>query len=79
VFAILGLRAMYFLLAGSYAKFAYLKIGLAFVLGFVGCKMILSDIYPIPAGVSLGVIATILAASIAWSIRATQDPPAADP
>ena len=71
IFAILGLRAMYFLLAGVMDRFAYLKPGLAMVLVFVGTKMMLTEIYKIPIGVSLGVVAGILAVSIAASIIVT--------
>jgi tellurite resistance protein TerC len=63
MFAILGLRSLYFLLAGVIPRFAYLKIGLAFVLIFVGVKMLLMDVYPVPIAVSLTVIAGILALS----------------
>jgi tellurite resistance protein TerC len=68
VFAILGLRSLYFLLANVIDKFQYLKIGLAFVLTFVGIKMVMVDIYKIPVGISLGVIASILAVSVLASI-----------
>jgi tellurite resistance protein TerC len=74
VFAILGLRSLYFLLANVMDKFQYLKIGLAFVLTFVGIKMVLVDIYKIPVGISLGVIASILAISVLaslWKARAS--------
>jgi len=64
VFAILGLRSLYFLLAGVLDKFYYLKLGLSFVLAFVGTKMVIVDIYKIPIGLSLGVIASILAISV---------------
>ncbi|MEO8603440.1 MAG: TerC family protein [bacterium] len=64
IFAILGLRSMFFLLAGVMDRFAYLKVGLAFVLMFVGVKMVLMDIFKIPIGVSLGIIGAILATSI---------------
>ena len=57
VFAILGLRSLYFLLAGVIDKFYYLKLGLSVVLAFVGTKMVIVDIYKIPVGFSLGVIA----------------------
>lgn len=71
VFAILGLRSLYFLLAGVVDKFHYLKLGLSVVLVFVGVKMLIVDIYKIPIALSLGVIATILTASIVGSwIRA---------
>jgi tellurite resistance protein TerC len=69
VFAILGLRSLYFVLAGVIQKFVYLKLGLAGVLVFVGAKMALVDVYKIPSAVSLGVIATILAVSIIASLR----------
>jgi tellurite resistance protein TerC len=69
VFAILGLRSLYFLLAGVVDKFYYLKLGLSVVLVFVGAKMMLVDIYKIPVGLSLGVIFIILAISIAASLR----------
>ena len=59
IFAILGLRALYFLLAGVMDRFRYLKFGLAVILVFVGAKMLLSDFYKIPIGVSLGVVAGI--------------------
>jgi len=68
VFAILGLRSLYFLLANVMDKFQYLKIGLAFVLTFVGTKMVLVDLYKIPVGISLGVIASILAISVLASL-----------
>ncbi|HET9910275.1 MAG TPA: TerC family protein [Anaerolineales bacterium] len=68
VFAILGLRSLYFLLANVMDKFQYLKIGLAFVLTFVGVKMVLVDLYKIPVGISLGVIASILAISVLASL-----------
>jgi tellurite resistance protein TerC len=68
VFAILGLRALYFLLAGVIDRFHYLKIGLAAVLVFVGIKMLIVDFYKIPIGRSLGVIALMLAASTAASL-----------
>ena len=68
IFAILGLRALYFLLAGILEMFRYLKVGLAFVLCFVGVKMMLVDFYKIPIGVSLGVVAGILAIAILASL-----------
>jgi tellurite resistance protein TerC len=68
VFAILGLRALYFLLADVMDKFQYLKFGLAAVLTFVGTKMVIVDIYKIPVGVSLGVVAAILTLSILASL-----------
>lgn len=68
IFAILGLRSMYFLLAGVVEKFHYLKLGLSLVLIFVGCKMALVDVYKMPILASLGVIAGILAASVVGSL-----------
>ena len=68
VFAILGLRALYFLIAGVLDLFVYLRIGLGVVLGFVGVKMLLVDVYPIPIGLSLGVIALVLTATIVASL-----------
>lgn len=68
VFAILGLRALYFLLAGVMGMFRYLKVGLSFVLCFVGVKMMLVDLYKIPIGVSLGVVAGILILSVLASM-----------
>jgi len=72
VFAILGLRALYFMLAGVMQMFVYLKFGLSLVLCFVGAKMLLSEIYKIPIGASLAVIGTVLLLSIVaswWSQR----------
>ena len=68
VFAILGLRSLYFLLAGVIDKFYYLKLGLSVVLTFVGTKMVIVDIYKIPVGLSLGVIASILAIAVVASL-----------
>jgi len=68
VCAILGLRSLYFLLAGAVKSLAYLHIGLACVLIFIGAKMVAGEIYPIPTGVSLGVVAAILGVSIAASL-----------
>ncbi len=69
VFAILGLRTLYFLLAGVVEKFHYLKVGLAIVLAFIGAKMLLTAVHiDIPIGISLGVVALVLAASILLSL-----------
>ncbi len=69
VFAILGLRSLYFALAGVMDKFHYLKIGLGVVLTFVGVKMILAHTaWKIDTLVSLGVIVVILATSVVWSL-----------
>jgi TerC family integral membrane protein len=72
VFAILGLRSLYFLLAGVIDQFYYLKLGLSAVLAFVGVKMIIVDLYKIPIGLSLGVIASILAISVVASLLRTR-------
>jgi tellurite resistance protein TerC len=69
-FAILGLRALYFLLAGMAGKFRYLNIGLGVILGFVGIKMIIAEWYHAPTWLSLGVIAIALAVAIVTSLRA---------
>jgi tellurite resistance protein TerC len=73
-FAILGLRALYFLLAGMMSRFVYLKLGLAAVLVFVGAKMLASGAYHLPVWTSLMVIAGILATSVVASLRATRAP-----
>jgi tellurite resistance protein TerC len=68
VFAILGLRTLYFLLARVIHRFHYLKAGLSAVLVFVGAKMLAADVYKVPIGVSLGVIALVLTAAVAASL-----------
>ena len=70
--AILGLRSLYFLLAGLMERFIYLRTGLAFVLGFVGIKMILADYFHLPTGISLVVIVVILAITITASMIVTR-------
>lgn len=85
IFAILGLRSLYFLLAGVIKKFHYLEIGLSFILIFVGVKMVIAPWIKIPITASLGVIATILLLAIIASLRrarrlqangtGTEDPP----
>lgn len=78
VFAILGLRSLYFALAGVMGYFHYLKIGLALVLVFVGAKMMLVDIYKIPIGLSLSIVGGILLlsvlASLIWPRRSENIP-----
>ena len=71
IFAILGLRAMYFLLADVAGRFRLLKYGLALVLIFIGIKMLLLDVYKVPILIALGVVAVIIAASIAASVIIT--------
>jgi len=68
IFAILGLRALYFLLAGVIGKFHYLKTGLSAILVFVGMKMLLSETYKIPTALSLSVIGVTLLASVGFSL-----------
>jgi tellurite resistance protein TerC len=68
VFAILGLRSLYFVLAGVMDKFYYLKAGLAVVLTFVGVKMVIVDIYKIPTAISLGVIVSVLTIAVIASL-----------
>ncbi|WP_428046818.1 TerC family protein [Candidatus Avelusimicrobium fimicolum] len=64
IFAIIGLRSLYFLLSGMAGKFPYLKYGISVILFFVGVKMLLSHFFPIPIVASLGVIVGILALSV---------------
>lgn len=68
IFAILGLRSLYFLLAGIIHQFHYLKTGLALVLAFVGMKMLIADIYKLPISISLAVIALLLGSAIIASL-----------
>jgi tellurite resistance protein TerC len=84
-FAILGLRAMYFLLADLMHRFVYLKVGLAAILVFVGVKMLLLEVWKFPIWLSLGGIALSLVVSVWLSLRATResqpvtvDPPTQD-
>ena len=75
VFAILGLRSLYFALAGVMDKFHYLKIGLGVVLAFVGVKMLLAHTaYKIDTLVSLGVVVVMLAASVVMSLLRPKKP-----
>ena len=73
IFAILGLRALYFLLAGMANKFKLLKYGLALVLAFIGVKMLLIDVYKIPVAMSLTVVLVLLATSMIASVWASAD------
>jgi tellurite resistance protein TerC len=68
IFAILGLRAMYFLLVDMAQRFHLLKYGLAAILMFIGVKMLLLDVYKIPVGIALGIVGLILLASVAASL-----------
>ena len=76
IFAILGLRAMFFLLAAMATKFHLLSYGLAVILVFIGTKMLLIDLYKIPVGVSLGVVVAILAVTMVWSVKTAPRIPA---
>lgn len=68
VFAVLGLRALYFLLAGMADRFHLLNYGLALVLVFIGIKMLLLEIYKIPIGLALGVVALLIGGAMALSL-----------
>jgi tellurite resistance protein TerC len=69
VFAILGLRAMFFLLQAAASRFHLLNYGLAVILVFIGSKMVLIDVFKIPVAVSLGVVIGILAITMLWSAK----------
>jgi tellurite resistance protein TerC len=69
----MGLRSLYFALAGIIDRFRYLPIGLAFILAFVGTKMLIIDIYKIPVHYSLIVILTILVMSVSFSLYKTKE------
>ncbi|MBJ7458677.1 MAG: TerC family protein [Thermoleophilaceae bacterium] len=71
-FALLGMRALYFLLADAMDRFIYLQMGLAVVLVFVGVKFMISEIYHVPIGASLGFIVLAAGGSIVWSLLATR-------
>lgn len=79
VFAVLGLRSLYFVLAGVIHKFHYLQLGLSVVLVWIGAKMLLIDVYHISIGLSLGVVATVLLiatlASLAFPKKAEEQSP----
>jgi tellurite resistance protein TerC len=70
---------MYFMLAGMADRFSLLKYGLALVLVFIGTKMLLIDIYPIPVPISLGVVALIITSAIVLSLRRDARQQAAGP
>lgn len=74
VFAILGLRALYFALAGTMKMFRFLHYGLSAILAFIGVKMLVADIYEIPVPVALGVVATLLGLSIFISVARRPEP-----
>jgi tellurite resistance protein TerC len=72
VFAILGLRSLFFALAGIIHRFAYLKYGLSLVLVFIGTKMVLIDIWKVPTALALGVTATLIGGSVLLSLIKTR-------
>ena len=78
-FAILGLRSLYFCLAGMADRFRYLGVGLGVILAFVGVKMLLADVVHVPTPVSLGVIATVLTVTVVASRRAERRGPGPTP
>ncbi len=78
-FAMLGLRPLYFVLAGMMDRFAYLGTGLAIILAFIGVKMLLIDVWHAPIWVSLGVIVGVLAVTIVLSLRRPPAPPPEEP
>ncbi|MCB0062719.1 MAG: TerC family protein [Caldilineaceae bacterium] len=73
IFAILGLRSLYFLLAGVIDKFRYLKLGLAVVLTFVGVKMLVEGFIHIPTGLSLGIVGAILVTAVTASLLIAEE------
>src|SRR5690606_20814912 len=73
IFAILGLRSLFFLLANALDRFTYLDVGLAVILIYVGLKMLASDVFPIPSLISLGVVVIILGVTIAVSLLLTRE------
>jgi tellurite resistance protein TerC len=75
VCAILGLRSLYFLLAGVVHRFVYLKPALAIILAFIGAKMLVADIYHIPTAVSLGVVGLVLLSASVLSLRVNRRRP----
>lgn len=79
IFAILGLRSLYFALASMMQKFDYLKTSLAFLMGFVGVKMLMAHYYPIPIGASLAIIGGILLIGVLASIFALDTAPLKSP
>jgi len=76
-FAVLGLRALYFLLAGMMDRFVYLSHGLALILAVIGAKMLLIDVWHPPIWLSLGVIVSVLAGTVVLSLRAEPEGSAA--
>ena len=73
IFAVLGMRSLYFALAGLMHRFRFLKMSLVFILGYIGMKMILVDYYPVPIQYSLAVILALLAVGLLSSLLVTED------
>jgi tellurite resistance protein TerC len=73
IFAIMGLRALYFLLADVADRFHLLKYGLAMVLTFIGAKMLIAPWYHVPVAASLAIVAVLIGASVAASLIATRN------
>lgn len=78
-FALMGLRAMYFVIVGALARFKYLNYGLAIVLGLVGVKMLTSELWHPPIWLTLGAVVVVLGASVVISLWATRNDPPIDP
>ena len=78
VFAILGLRSLYFVLAGMMGRFHYLQTGLGLVLAFVGVKMLVGDVYEVPVQASLAVIVSLLVGSVLASLLIRPRPAASE-
>jgi tellurite resistance protein TerC len=74
IFAILGLRSLYFLLANSQDRFSKLKYGLALILAFIGCKMVLAPVFHVPTPVSLAVVGGVLVVSVVASLLTARAP-----
>ena len=79
VFALMGLRAMYFVIVGALTRFRYLNYGLAVVLGLVGVKMLLSDVWHPPVYITLGAVVVVLGTAVLASLWATRNDPPVDP
>jgi tellurite resistance protein TerC len=78
-FALMGLRAMYFVIVGALARFKYLNYGLAIVLGLVGVKMLTSELWHPPIWLTLGAVVVVLGSSVLVSLWATRNDPPIDP
>jgi tellurite resistance protein TerC len=78
-FSLLGLAALYFVLAGMIDRFRYLNLGLAAILVFVGLKMTLADLYKVPVYLSLAVIVLALAVAVVASLLRPREPEAVEP